>query len=143
MKSKAFNLFLLLLLSGAHITKAQNKVYGIVQINDKSFSNNDVFIYDGNNKFLTTPDEKGYYEFFTEKKKMNIVYLLVGSQFIQKDAKITNETEVNIIFEKQTKILFSFEIINSADGGWFFFKIIFPSSSFSEFIKVIFFLLLT
>ena len=105
MKSKAFNFFLLLLLSGAHITNAQNKVYGIVQVNDKGFSTNDVFIYDGNNKFLTTPDEKGYYEFFTEKKKMNIVFLLVGSQFIQKEAEITYETEVNIIFEKQTKIL--------------------------------------
>ena len=105
MKSKAFNFFLLLLLSGANITNAQNKVYGIVQVNDKGFSTNDVFIYDDNNKFLTTPDEKGYYEFFTEKKKMNIVFLLVGSQFIQKEAEITYETEVNIIFEKQTKIL--------------------------------------
>ena len=72
MKSKAFNFFLLLLLSGANITNAQNKVYGIVQVNDKGFSTNDVFIYDDNNKFLTTPDEKGYYEFFTEKKKMKI-----------------------------------------------------------------------
>ena len=67
MKSKAFNFFLLLLLSGANITNAQNKVYGIVQVNDKGFSTNDVFIYDDNSKFLTTPDEKGYYEFFTEK----------------------------------------------------------------------------
>ena len=53
MKSKAFNFFLLLLLSGANITYAQNKVYGIVR-NDKGFSTNDVFIYDDNNKFLTT-----------------------------------------------------------------------------------------
>ena len=105
MKLKAFNLLLLLLLSGAYITNAQNKVYGIVQVNDEGFSTNDVFIYDGNNKFLTTPDEKGYYEFFTEKKKMNIIFLLVGSQFIQKETEITNESEVNIIFEKQTKIL--------------------------------------
>ena len=44
-----------MLLSGAYITKAQNKVYGIVQVNDESFSTNDVFIYDSNNKFLTTP----------------------------------------------------------------------------------------
>jgi len=105
MKLKAFNLLLLLLLSGAYITKAQNKVYGTVQVNDEGFSTNDVFIYDGNNKFLTTPDEKGYYEFFTEKKKMNIIFLLVGSQFIQKETEINNEMEVNIIFDKQTKIL--------------------------------------
>jgi len=105
MKLKAFNLLLLMLLSGAYITKAQNKVYGIVQVNDENFSTNDVFIYDGNNKFLTTPDEKGYYEFFTEKKKMNIIFLLVGSQFIQKETEINNEMEVNIIFDKQTKIL--------------------------------------
>ena len=59
MKLKAFNLLLLLLLSGAYITKAQNKVYGTVQLNDEGFSTNDVFIYDGNNKFLTTPDEMG------------------------------------------------------------------------------------
>ena len=76
MKLKAFNFLLLMLLSGAYITKAQNKVYGIVQVNDESFSTNDVFIYDGNNKFLTTPDEQGYYEFFTEKKKMNIILLM-------------------------------------------------------------------
>ena len=56
-----------------------SNINGIVQVNDKGFSTNDVFIYDDNNKFLTTPDEKGYYEFFTEKKKMNIVFLLVGS----------------------------------------------------------------
>ena len=105
MKLKAFNLLILLLLSGAYITKAQNKVYGTVQLNDEGFSTNDVFIYDGNNKFLTTPDEKGYYEFFTEKKKINIIFLLVGSQFIQKETEINNETEVNIIFDKQTKIL--------------------------------------
>ena len=55
MKLKVFNLLLLILLSGAYITKAQNKVYGTVQVNDESFSTNDVFIYDGNNKFLTTP----------------------------------------------------------------------------------------
>ena len=73
MKLKAFNILLLLLLSGAYITNAQNKVYGTVQVNDEGFSTNDVFIYDGNNKFLTTPDEKGYYEFFTEKKKMNMI----------------------------------------------------------------------
>ena len=66
-----------MLLSDSYITKAQNKVYGIVQVNDESFSTNDVFIYDGNNKFLTTPDEKGYYELFTEKKKMNIIFLIV------------------------------------------------------------------
>ena len=94
-----------MLLSGAYITKAQNKVYGIVQVNDESFSTNDVFIYDGNNKFLTTPDEKGYYEFFTEKKKMNIIFLLVGSQFIQKETELYDKNELNITFEKQTKIL--------------------------------------
>ena len=105
MKLKAFNLLLLMLLSGAYITKAQNKVYGIVQVNDENFSTNDVFIYDGNNKFLTTPDEKGYYEFFTEKKKMNIIFLLVGSQFIQKETELDDKNEVNITFEKQTKIL--------------------------------------
>ena len=105
MKLKAFNLLLLLLLSGAYITKAQNKVYGTVQVNDESFSTNDVFIYDGNNKFLTTPDEKGYYEFFTEKKKMNIIFLLVGSQFIQKETELYDKNELNITFEKQTKIL--------------------------------------
>ena len=105
MKLKVFNLLLLILLSGAYITKAQNKVYGTVQVNDESFSTNDVFIYDGNNKFLTTPDEKGYYEFFTEKKKMNIIFLLVGSQFIQKETELDDKNEVNITFEKQTKIL--------------------------------------
>ena len=105
MKLKVFNLLLLILLSGAYITKAQNKVYGTVQVNDESFSTNDVFIYDGNNKFLTTPDEKGYYEFFTEKKKMNIIFLLVGSQFIQKETELYDKNELNITFEKQTKIL--------------------------------------
>ena len=105
MKLKVFNLLLLILLSGAYITKAQNKVYGTVQVNDESFSTNDVFIYDGNNKFLTTPDEKGYYEFFTEKKKMNIIFLLVGSQFIQKETELDDKNEVNITFEKNANLI--------------------------------------
>jgi len=105
MKSKVFKILFLLLLITGHITKAQNKVYGVVEVNDEGFSTDDVFIYDGNNKFLTTADEKGYYEFFTEKKKMNVIFLLVGSQFIQKEVELKDETEINIAFEKQTKML--------------------------------------
>ena len=52
MKSKEFKILLLLLFSIAHIIEAQNKVYGVVEVNDEGFSTNDVFIYDGNNLSL-------------------------------------------------------------------------------------------
>ena len=36
---------------------------------------------------------------------MNIIFLLVGSQFIQKETELYDKNELNITFEKQTKIL--------------------------------------
>ena len=36
---------------------------------------------------------------------MNLIYLLIGSQFIEKEIDIKPNTEINIFFKKQTKIL--------------------------------------
>ena len=55
-----------------------------------------MFIYDDNNKFLTTTNKEGFYEFITEKNKMNIIFLLVGSQYIEREIEISAETELNI-----------------------------------------------
>ena len=105
MRSKAFKTIILFILASIHIANAQNKVFGLISIEDESFSKDEVFIYDGNNKFLTTSNKDGYYEFLTDKEEMNLIFLLVGSQYIQKEIKVYNETELNITFAKETKVL--------------------------------------
>ena len=102
---KVFKVIFYLLFFGAYLSQAQNKVFGLIEVEDETLSVEDIFIYDGNNKFLTSTDKKGYYEFLTSKNKMNLIYLLVGSQFIEKEIDIKLNTEINIFFKKQTKIL--------------------------------------
>ena len=105
MKLKVFKVLFYLLFFGAYLSQAQNKVFGLIEVEDETLSVEDIFIYDGNNKFLTSTDKKGYYEFLTSKNKMNLIYLLIGSQFIEKKIDIKPNTEINIFFKKQTKIL--------------------------------------
>ena len=59
MKLKVFKLFFLLVFI-FHNAISQNRVFGLITVKDENFSVEDVFIYDGNSKFLTTPDKKGY-----------------------------------------------------------------------------------
>ena len=105
MKLKVFKVIFSFLFFGAYLSQAQNKVFGLIEVEDETLSVEDIFIYDGNNKFLTSTDKKGYYEFLTSKNKMNLIYLLVGSQFIEKEIDIKPNTEINIFFKKETKIL--------------------------------------
>ena len=105
MRLKEYKFILLIIIVSFNVVKGQNKVYGLIEIEEDGFSNDEVFIYDGNNKFLTTTNKKGYYEFFTDKTQMNIIFLLVGSQYIQKEVNISKDTEINIVFEKKTEIL--------------------------------------
>ena len=105
MKLKVFKVIFCFLFFGAYLSQAQNKVFGLIEVEDETLSVEDILIYDGNNKFLTSTDKKGYYEFLTSKNKMNLIYLLIGSQFIEKEIDIKPNTEINIFFKKQTKIL--------------------------------------
>ena len=104
MKSKVFKILLLLYLS-IQYSYGQNRVFGTVKIEDSENQNSIVFIYDSNSKLLTETNENGFYEFYTEKKEMNVVFLLVGSQYIEEKIIIKNELELNVVFEKQTKVL--------------------------------------
>ena len=79
MKSKVFKILLLLYLS-IQYSYGQNRVFGTVKIEDSENKNPIVFVYDSNSKLLTETDENGFYEFYTEKKEMDIIFLLVGSQ---------------------------------------------------------------
>ena len=105
MKLKEYKFILLIIIATFNVVKGQNKIYGLIEIEEDGFSNDQVFIYDGNNKFLTTTNKEGYYEFFTDKTQMNIIFLLVGSQYVQKEVNISKDTEINIVFEKKTEIL--------------------------------------
>ena len=104
MKSKVFKILLLLYLS-IQYSYSQKRVYGTVKIEDSENENSIIFIYDGNSKLLTETNENGFYEFYTEKKEMNVIFLLVGSQYIEEKIIIKNELELNVVFEKQTKVL--------------------------------------
>ena len=89
----------------SQILNAQNRVFGTVTIEDSELPTGNIFIYDDNTKLLTTTDSKGNYEFFTEKNEMKIIFLLVGSQYQEQDIIIQEQTELNIIFKKNTKVL--------------------------------------
>ena len=104
MKLKVFKILLLLYLS-IQYSYSQKRVFGTVTIEDSENENSIVFIYDGNSKLLTETNENGFYEFYTEKKEMNVIFLLVGSQYIEEKIIIKNELELNVVFEKQTKVL--------------------------------------
>ena len=104
MKLKVFKLlFSLVFIYNNAIS--QKRVFGLIKVEDINFSVEDVFIYDGNSKFLTTPDKNGIYEFNTKKSEMKIVYLLVGSQFIEKQISLNDENEVNVNFKTKTEVL--------------------------------------
>ncbi len=104
MKLKVFKLlFSLVFIYNSAIS--QKRVFGLITIEDINFSVEDVFIYDDNSKFLTTPNKSGIYEFNTNKSEMKIVYLLVGSQFIEKQISLSNENEVNVDFKRKTEVL--------------------------------------
>ena len=105
MKLKAYSFTIISVILISNISIAQNRVFGVINIEEEGFSKDDVFIYDDNNKFLTTTNKDGYYEFITEKNKMNIIFLLVGSQYIEREIEISAETELNINFQKETKML--------------------------------------
>ena len=98
MKLKVFKLFFLLVFI-FHNAISQKRVFGLITVEDENFSVEDVFIYDSNSKFLTTPDKKGFYEFLTNKSEIKIVYLLVGSQFNEKQVMLNENNEVNIHFK--------------------------------------------
>tara|TARA_B100001250_G_scaffold213844_1_gene183427 strand:- start:8673 stop:11099 length:2427 start_codon:yes stop_codon:yes gene_type:complete len=105
MKLREFNFFFCLTFFSTYAVEAQNKVFGTIQIEEEALSYSEVFIYDGENKFLTNTDNSGYYEFITTKNKMRVIYLLVGSQYIEKEIIIKRETKVDVVFQKQTQVL--------------------------------------
>ena len=73
MKSKVFKILLLLYLS-IQYSYSQKRVFGTVTIEESENQNSTVFIYDGNSKLLTETNENGFYEFYTEKKEMNVIF---------------------------------------------------------------------
>ena len=95
----------MLLIIGISYAKSQNRIYGLVSIEQENVDKSNIMIYDGNSKFLTKTDTNGYYEFYTEKKEINIVFLWVGTRFIEKKLSVTGDFELNITFEKETQIL--------------------------------------
>ena len=104
MKLKDFKLLIIFsfICSFSH---AQNKVFGIITEEGTDIINKKVFIYDDVSKLLTTSNKNGYYEFYTNKKEMNLIFLLVGNQFIEKKIKILDNIELNIFFPLKTKEL--------------------------------------
>ena len=104
MKLKDFKLLIIFsfICSFSH---AQNKVFGIITEEGTDIINKKVFIYDDVSRLLTTSNKNGYYEFYTNKKEMNLIFLLVGNQFIEKKIKILDNIELNIFFPLKTKEL--------------------------------------
>lgn len=104
MRSRAFKLLVFIVFS-FYNSDGQNRVFGLISVESENFSTEDVFIYDGNSKFLTSPDKNGYYEFETDKATIKIVYLLVGSQFVEREVDLREDNEVNVSFKRKTEVL--------------------------------------
>ena len=52
MKLKAYSFTIISVILISNISIAQNRVFGVINIEEEGFSKDDVFIYDDNNKFL-------------------------------------------------------------------------------------------
>ena len=96
MKLRDYKIFLLLILS--YYSFAQNKISGYVSENEVGIFIKNVSIYDNEKGFITKTDSLGYYELFTTKNKITLVYFIDGYSPIQRTIAVEKDVKLNIAF---------------------------------------------
>ena len=106
-----FKLFFILILSSYFIIGQENKVSGIILNEDLNTPESKIKIYDIDRGLLDETDEKGNFEFYTNKESNSIIFLSAEDLFFEKKINIKNDTIIEIIFtpkiEKLSEVILS------------------------------------
>jgi len=100
-----FKLFFILILSSYFIIGQENKVRGVVLNEDLNTPEAKIKIYDRDRGLLDETDEKGNFEFYTNKKNNFIIFLSPEDLFFEKNINIKNDTIIEIIFTHKVENL--------------------------------------
>ena len=93
-----FKLFFILILSSYFIIGQENKVSGVILNDDLNTPESKIKIYDRDRGLLDETDEKGNFEFYTNKESNSIIFLSPEDLFFEKEINIKNDTIIEIIF---------------------------------------------
>jgi hypothetical protein len=97
MKLRDYKIFFLLLIFSSY-SFSQNKISGYVSENEVGIFIKNVSIYDNEKGFITKTDSLGYYELFTTKNKITLVYFIDGYSPIQRTIAVEKDVKLNIAF---------------------------------------------
>ncbi len=100
-----FKLFFILILSSYFIIGQENKVRGVVLNEDLNTPKSKIKIYDRDRGLLDETDEKGNFEFYTNKESNSIIFLSPEDLFFEKEISIKNDTIIEIIFTPKVENL--------------------------------------
>ena len=100
-----FKLFFILILSSYFIIGQENKVRGVVLNEDLNTPEAKIKIYDRDRGLLDETDEKGNFEFYTNKESNSIIFLSPEDLFFEKNINIKNDTIIEIIFTHKVENL--------------------------------------
>ena len=100
-----FKIFFLLILYSHFIIGQEKKVSGVILNEDLSFYKNKIKIYDRDKGLLDETDEKGNFEFYTNKESNSIIFLSAEDLFFEKRINIKNDTIIEIIFSPKIENL--------------------------------------
>ncbi len=100
-----FKIFFLLILSSYFIIGQEKKVSGVILNEDLSIYENKIKIYDRDKGLLDETDEKGNFEFYTNKESNSIIFLSAEDLFFEKRINIKNDTIIEIIFSPKIENL--------------------------------------
>ena len=77
---------------------SQNKISGYVSEREVGIFIKNVSIYDNEKGFITKTDSTGYYELFTAKKTITLVFFVEGFSPIQRTISVEKDIKLNIAF---------------------------------------------
>ena len=97
MKLKEFKIFSFLLFLSYNLF-SQSKVSGFIYEKDTEVVLKMVEVYDIEKGLITTSTENGYYEFYTSKDVITLVFVADGYQFIEKSINLSEKNTLNIYF---------------------------------------------
>ncbi len=100
-----FKIFFILILYSHFIIGQEKKVSGVILNEDLSIYKNKIKIYDRDKGLLDETDEKGNFEFYTNKESNSIIFLSAEDLFFEKKINIENDTIIEIIFSPKIENL--------------------------------------
>ena len=100
-----FKIFFILILSSYFIIGQEKKVSGVILNEDLSIYKNKIKIYDRDKGLLDETDEKGNFEFYTNKESNSIIFLSAEDLFFEKKISIKNDTIIEIIYSPKIENL--------------------------------------